>query len=75
MTSICSCNTHVNNVAVGLLAGKMSLPDIRKFYFRFRDDVFHDPRGGVSFDTDALEEALKSVVGTEMRMNDVTFPR
>lgn len=53
----------------------MSLPDIRKFYFRFRDDVFHDPRGGVSFDTDALEEALKSVVGTEMRMNDVTFPR
>ena len=68
-------NTPVQSIVICLLAGKQSLSDLRKFYFRAREDVFEDPKGGVSFDTDALEKMLKHVVGTEMRMNDVTFPR
>jgi len=68
-------NTPVQSIVICLLAGKQSLSDLRKFYFRAREDVFQDPKGGVSFNTDVLEEMLKHVVGTEMKMNDVTFPR
>ena len=68
-------STPVQTIVVGLLAGKKSLSDLRKFYFRAREDVFQDPKGGVSFDTDALEKMLQDVAGAEMRMNDVTFPR
>ena len=53
----------------------MSLAEARQFYFRTREDVFKDPHGGVSFDTDALEKALISVSGTTMKMSDVKHPR
>ena len=48
---------------------------MRQFYFKARDDVFHDPKGGLSFDSDALQTKLQIEFGTEMRMNDVKYPR
>ena len=57
------------------IIGKMSLAKMRKFYFEARDDVFQDPKGGISYDTDALQTMLQRVFGTEMRMNDVKYPR
>ena len=68
-------DTHLAYILLGLLAGKLSVSDMRKFYFRVRNDVFKDPRAGVAFDADALEEMLQSVVKKEMRMSDVTYPR
>lgn len=69
--------THVyaQDIVIGLFAGRLSITELRKFYFRARDDVFKDPTGGISFDTDGLEEMLKNAVGAEMRMSDVKYPR
>ena len=57
------------------IIGKKSLAEMRKFYFEARDDVFQDPKGGISYDTDAMQTMLLRVFGTEMRMNDVKYPR
>ena len=48
---------------------------MRQFYFRAREDVFKNQRGGLAFDTDALEYNLKKVFGTTMKMSDVKYPR
>ena len=74
--SVCKQFTiEYTHYVVVLLAGKMSISDVRKLYFRVRNDVFMDARAGISFDTDALEKILQNVVGKEMRMSDVTYPR
>ena len=53
---------------------KMSVAELRDFLFRAREDVFKDPKGGLSFDTDTLESMLKERFG-EMKMCDVKYPR
>ena len=57
------------------IIGKKSLAEMREFYFKARDDVFHDPKGGLTFNTDVLQAKLQIEFGTDMRMNYVKYPR
>ena len=54
---------------------KKTLSELRKLYFRMKDEVFGKSFVGVSYDTDSLEKILKEEFGEEMIMNDVTYPR
>ena len=58
-----------------MYVGKKSLAEMRQFLFRAREDVFKDPRGGLVFDTDALEKMFIEVFGTTMKMSDIEYPK
>ena len=57
-----------------MYVGKKSLAEMRQFLFRACEDVFKDPRGGLVFDTDALEKMFMGVSAT-IRMSDIKYPR
>ena len=54
--------------------GKKTLSEMRKFFFKAREDVFMDPQGGIKFDSDGLESMLKEISG-DLKMCDVKHPR
>ena len=54
--------------------GKRSLAEMRQFYCKAREDVFKDPHGGITFDSDAFEHMIVDAFG-EMKMNDVQHPK
>jgi calcium-independent phospholipase A2 len=63
-------------VALGLVYAKKSLAELRQFYFRMKEEVFaKGGLGGFSYNTDALEEILKDILGTEMKMSHVKEPK
>ena len=47
---------------------------MRKFYFKAREDVFMDPRGGIKFDSNGLERMLEDMFG-DIKMKDIEHPR
>ena len=59
---------------VYMYVGKRSLAEMRQFYFKAREDVFKDPHGGITFDSDAFEHMIVDAFG-EMKMNDVQHPK
>ena len=62
-------------LALGLVYRRMSLDHLRQLYFRLKEDVF--AQGGIryGYDTNALEKIIKDELGTDLNMNDVTYPR
>ena len=57
----------------------MSLEEVKQFYFRLKEQVFKG-KGilglfGFGCDSKKLEELLKEVFGTEMRMTDKQHPK
>ena len=50
------------------------MSEIRKFFFKAREDVFMDPQGGIKFNAPGLESMLKEVLG-DMKLCDVKHPR
>lgn len=52
----------------------MTVRELRQFYFKMKDDIFGNARAGVAFDTGALEEIFKNVLGCGS-MDDVKYPR
>ena len=57
----------------------MSLEEVKRFYFRLKEQVFKG-KGilglfGFGCDSKRLEELLKEVFGTEMRMTDKQHPK
>ena len=57
------------------IAAKKSLSDLRQLYFRLKDEVFANPRGGFAYNTKALQKILQEILGTEKCMCDVTQPK
>ena len=57
-----------------VLAG-MSVTEVRQLYFKMKDAVFGNPKGGVSFNTAALQDLLFETFGNDLCMNDVTSPK
>jgi len=62
-------------MALGLVYADMSLNQLRRLYFRIKDEVFSSRRPGFGYNTKALETILQKEFGTELRMCDRTFPR
>ena len=57
--------------------GKVSLPQLRRIYFEMKDTVFKQQSKFISHtcDTNALEDLLKRMLGTELRMDDIKKPK
>ena len=57
--------------------GNQSLENLRHMYFGMKDTVFKRQSKFISHicDTNALEELIKGVLGTEKRMGHVTKPK
>ena len=53
----------------------MSVAEMRKFFYKVREDVAKTLKGGLVFDSDAFESILKKEIGAEMKMSDVKYPR
>ena len=57
--------------------GGLSLPELRRLYFEMKDTVFKPQFKFFNHacDTNALEELLKKMLGTEMKMDSVRKPK
>lgn len=62
-------------IALGMVYGNKSIAQLRQLYFRMKDEIFSHPRGGVTFDTDALEKILKEELTDYKCMDDESYPR
>ena len=60
-----------------LLQGERSLENLKSTYFSMKDNVFQQQSKLISLicDTNALEETIKGMFGTEKRMSHVTKPK
>ena len=58
-----------------IFLGNKSLEEVRRFYFKLKDDIFGDSVASLNFNTDKLQEFLQDIFGKEKKMNDVKYPR
>lgn len=58
-----------------IFLGNKSLEEVRRFYFKLKDDIFGDSVASLNFNTDKLQEFLQDIFGEEKKMNDVKYPR
>ena len=65
------------SLLIFLHEGERSLESLRSTYFGMKDDVFKPQFKAISqiSDTNALEQTIKGMYGTERRMGDVKKPR
>ena len=54
--------------------GKRSLRELRQFYFKIKDEVFHSGRFGLGYNTGKMEEVVRKEFG-DMKMNEISHPR
>ncbi|XP_064383275.1 85/88 kDa calcium-independent phospholipase A2-like [Halichondria panicea] len=62
-------------MALGLVYADMTIPQLRRMYFRLKDKVFSSKKGFGGYNTKVLEELLQEVLGTEQRMCDRRHPK
>lgn len=58
-----------------IFLGNKSLEEVRRFYFKLKDDIFGDSIASLNFSTDKLQKFLQDIFGEEKKMNDVKYPR
>ncbi len=56
-------------------SAKKSVEELRQICLQLKDEVFANPKFGISYNSEALEKFLKKTVGTKMRMNDIKHPK
>lgn len=56
------------------LANK-TIDELRQMTFQLKDNVFANPKFGLTYNAEALEKTLKEVVGTKIRMSDIKHPK
>lgn len=62
-------------LALVLVYRRKPLSQLRKMFFKLKEEVFSKGRVGICYDTAKLEEMLKEVLGTNVRMGDVQHPK
>ena len=64
-------------ISLVLFSGGLSLSELRRYYFEMKDSVFKQQSKFISHtcDTNALEELLKRMLGTDKRMDCVEKPK
>lgn len=63
-------------MALALVYADMSLGELRRLYFRLKDDVFASKKVKIGgYDTKVLEKLLQEELGTEVRMCDIQKPK
>ena len=55
--------------------GKLSLTELRRLFFKLKEDVFSNPKLGIAYNTDTLETILQNELGTDIKMSDVKHPK
>ena len=55
--------------------GNMSLEEVRRFYFKLKDDIFGNSTASMNFNTEELQRFLKGIFGEDKKMSDVEYPR
>ena len=55
--------------------GKKSIKELRRLCLQLKDEVFANPKFGISYNSEALEKMLINALGPEMRMGDITHPK
>lgn len=75
MYSIITFRLWVYCTILFLVSAGMSVTEVRQLYFKMKDAVFGNPKGGVSFNTAALQDLLVETFGTDLCMDHVTSPK
>ncbi len=60
---------------VSIFSAKKSVEELRQICLQLKDEVFANPKFGISYNSEALEKLLKETVGTKMRMSDIKHPK
>ena len=55
-----------------MLVGNKSLEELRRLYFKLKDDVFGE-NTSLNFNTEELQRFLKGIFGETMKMNDPKY--
>ena len=62
-------------MALGMVYQNKSLAQVRKLFFRIKDEVFANKGIGFGYNTKVLEKLLQDELGMEKRMCDVQHPK
>ncbi len=63
-------------MALALVYADMSLNELRRLYFRIKDEVFASKIVKIGgYNTKALEKLLQEELGTELKMSDIQKPK
>ena len=57
------------------IVAKKTVKEVRKIYFRLKEEVFSSPRAGFAYNTAALEKLLQETLGSRTQMNSVSSPK
>ena len=71
------CTMMCSTMVICFFPGGLSLPQLRRMYFEMKDTVFKQQSKFISHtcDTNALEELLKRMLGTDQRMDEIKKPK
>ena len=58
-----------------IFVGNKSLEEVRRFYFKLKDDIFGNSIASLNFNTEELQRFLQDIFGEKQKMNDVKYPR
>ena len=53
----------------------MTVREVRQLYFKMKDAVFANPKGGVSFNSSALQEQIIKTFGINKNLSEVKSPK
>ncbi len=72
---LCAKTCVVWPLYVSIFSAKKSVEELRRICLQLKDEVFANPKFGISYNSEALEKLLKETVGTKMRMSDIKHPK
>ena len=66
---------HSHFIPMNIIIGRKTLLELRQLYFKLRERIFAESRGGFACNSIALEELLKEELGIKLTMNDIQHPK